>query len=96
MYAHVNVWHLNAAGDSPSSAAAQELAGRLSTQPGFRSYTLIRTGEHEVVAVTVFDSAEQLASALEQVADVVRRRIDPLAAGPPERRRGHVVYTLAA
>jgi heme-degrading monooxygenase HmoA len=96
MYAHVNIWHLNEAGDSPSDAAAQELAARLSAQPGFRSYTLIRTGEREVVAVTIFDSAGQLTAALEQAAGLVRERIDPLAAGPPERRRGEVVYMVTA
>jgi heme-degrading monooxygenase HmoA len=96
MYAHVNVWRLNAAGDSSSTAAAQEIADHLNQQPGFRSYTLIRTGEREVVAVTVFDTAEQFDAATRAVAGLVARRVDPLVTGPPERRAGKVIYAIAA
>ena len=54
MYAHVNISRLSGAGATSDDTAARELAGRLPSQPGFRSYTLVRTGEREVVAITVF------------------------------------------
>jgi hypothetical protein len=92
MYAHVNIWQLTPAGASSDSTAAREIAARLRMQPGFHSYTLIRTGPQEVVAVTVFDSQEQLVSAMHKVTSVVREQIDPLAHGEPERRRGEVLY----
>jgi hypothetical protein len=91
MYAHVNIWRMNGAG-SYDDTAAREVAARLGKQPGFRSYTLIRTGQREVAVVTLFDSEEQLHSALESVADFVKERILPLAADLPERRRGQVLY----
>ena len=96
MYAHVNIWRLNDAGASTDDTVAREVAAALSRRPGFRSYTLVRTGEREVVAVTVFDSADHLDAAVQTVADLVRRRVEPLAAGPPERRRGAVVHHTAA
>jgi heme-degrading monooxygenase HmoA len=92
MYAHVNIWRMNAASASYDDAAAREIAARLGEQPGFRSYTLIRTGEREVAAVTVFDTEEQLHSALESVADFIKQRILPLAVDLPERRRGRVIF----
>ena len=49
MHAHVNIWRLNEAGASADDAIARAVAGRLAAQPGFRSYTLVRTGEREVV-----------------------------------------------
>ena len=95
MYAHVNIWRLNEAGESSSTGAARMVAERLRDQPGFRSYALIRTGPREVVAVTVFETQAQLAAALPAVADVVDARVAPLAAGEPERREGEVAYYLA-
>jgi hypothetical protein len=92
MYAHVNIWPLIAAGASSDNAAASDLAAWLREQRGFRSYTAIRTGEREVVVVTVFDSQDQLEAALESVAGLVRRRVTPLTAGAPERRHGEVLY----
>ncbi len=96
MYAHLNIWNLNETGVSSDDTAARELAARLRQQPGFRSYTVIRTGRREVAAVTVFDSQAQLERAVEAVADLVRQRIAPLAAGSPERRRGDVLYHATA
>jgi hypothetical protein len=96
VYAHVNIWRLSPAGASSDDAAARELAARLREQSGFRAYTVIRTGEREVVAVTVFDSEEQLQRAVGAVADLVRQRIDPLAEGAPERRRGEVLHHVTA
>jgi heme-degrading monooxygenase HmoA len=95
MHAHVNVWRLNEAGGSGDDAVARQVAERLAAQPGFRSYTLIRTGEREVVAVTVFDSADELEAAARAAAELVEERVHPLAAGAPERRRGEVVFHLA-
>jgi heme-degrading monooxygenase HmoA len=92
MYAHVNIWSLTAAGASSDDTAASDVAARLREQRGFRSYTAIRTGEREMVVVTVFDSEEELEAAIESVAALVRRRVSPLAAGAPERRGGEVLY----
>jgi heme-degrading monooxygenase HmoA len=92
MYAHVNTWHLTPAGATSDDSAAREIASRLRQQPGFRSYTLIRTGEREVVAVTLFDSERQLEEAVHALADLVRERVDPLAEGKPERRKGEVLF----
>lgn len=92
MYAHVNIWHLTPEGASSDATAARDIAARLRTQPGFRTYTLIRTGPQEVVAVTVFDSREQMDSAVHEVAAIVRAEVDPLAQSEPERRRGDVLY----
>jgi heme-degrading monooxygenase HmoA len=94
MHAHVNIWRLNDAGASGGDAVARQVAERLAAQPGFRSYTLIRTGDREVVAVTVFDSAATLEAAAKSAADLVEQRVHPLAAGAPERRRGEVVFHL--
>jgi heme-degrading monooxygenase HmoA len=92
MYAHINIWHLNERGGSSDDTAAREIGAELSKQPGFRSYTLVRTGEREVVAVTLFDSADHLDAATRTLVDFVRARVGPLADGEPERRRGDVLY----
>ena len=92
MYAHVNVWRLNPTGASSDDSVAHEMAARLRVRPGFRAYTLVRTGEREVVAVTVFDSELQLEEALRSAADLLEHRVRPLAAGEPERRRGEVLF----
>jgi hypothetical protein len=91
-YAHVNIWHLNEAGASPDDTAAHEIGAALSGRPGFRSYTLVRTGQQEVVAVSVFDSQEQLEEAMHAIAPLVHKRVTPLATGGPERRQGEVLY----
>lgn len=96
MYAHVNIWPLNLSDTPSDDTSARELGARLREQRGFRSYALVRTGEHEVVAVTVFDSKEQLESALESVSDLVQRRVMPLAAAEPERREGEVIRLVSA
>lgn len=91
-YAHVNVWRLGGDDDPWDTTAADAIGESLRTQPGFRSYTVIRTGEHEVVAVTVFDSESQLRAGLDAVADLVRDRVRPLAAARPERREGPILH----
>jgi hypothetical protein len=91
-YAQINVWRLGESDDPTDRTAASEIGSRLREQPGFRSYTVVRTGDHEVAAVTVFDSESQLRAALAAVADLVRAHVAPLAAGAPERRRGPVLH----
>jgi hypothetical protein len=76
--------------------AARAIGARLQEQPGFRSYTVVRTGEWDVVAVTVFESVGQLELALATVADLVREGVRPLAAEAPERREGVVLMHAAA
>jgi heme-degrading monooxygenase HmoA len=96
MYAHVNIWRLNEQGGSTDDTAAREIGTELSKQPGFQSYTLVRTGEREVVAVTLFDTEGHLEAAVAALADFVRARVGPLAAGAPERRGGDVLYHTQA
>src|ERR1041385_6888888 len=48
MYAHVNVWRLNNEGAAWTDDAAREIGAALQVQPGFRAYTLVRTGEWEM------------------------------------------------
>ena len=96
MYAHLNVWRLNEQGESSDDSVAREVALRLSAQPGFRSYTLVRTGEREVAALTVFDSREHLETALLAIADIREQRIIDLTTGSPQRREGPVVHHSSA
>ena len=91
MYAHVNIWTLTDRGAAWKDDAAKAIAARLREQPGFQSYTVIRTGEWELVVVTVFDSAEELDRAIDAVGPVVRDRIVPLVEPGPEKRQGVVL-----
>lgn len=92
MYAHVNIWPLNEAGAKADDTAAQALATQLTEQPGFHSYTLIRSGPQEVVALTIFESEATLQAAMQAVADVVHQQVNPLTAGAPEQRSGEVLF----
>lgn len=92
MHASVNIWPLNEQGASSSNRTAVELADHLRVQPGFVGYALVRTGEREVVAVTIFQTPEQLSAAARSVADLVEQRVRPLAGGEPARREGEVIY----
>jgi hypothetical protein len=95
-YAHVNVWRLNDEGAAWSDDTARAIGARLQAQPGFRSYTVIRTGEWELVVVTVFDSQAQLEAAVGGVAPLVRERVRPLTDGVADRRAGGILFHLAA
>lgn len=96
MYAHINIWRLNDEGSSTDDTAAREIGTQLSQQAGFQSYTLVRSGEREVVAITVFDTVEHLESATSSLAHFVRTRVRSLVVGEPERRRGDVLYHTQA
>ena len=91
MYAHVNVWRLTDEGAAWKDDAARAIGAALQAQPGFCSYTLVRTGEWEVVVITVFASRAELDAALTAVAPLVRQRVTPLAEGVLERREGSVL-----
>lgn len=95
-YAHINVWRLNELGAAREDQAARLIAAELERQPGFRFYALVQTGAREVVAVTVFDTQEQLRRAMDAVAPLVRQHVAPLAAAAPERRAGVVLHARAA
>ena len=95
MYAHVNAWRLTGRGAAWKDDAACTVAAALQTQPGFRSYTLVRTGEWEVVAITMFESKADLDAALAAIAPLVREEVAPLADGVLERRAGNVLFHLA-
>ena len=96
MYAHVNVWTMNDAGASWDDSAAREIGAALSAQPGFRAYTVVRTGEWQVIAVTVFDTQAALDAGMEAVAPLVRDRLGPLVGAEPSRHEGPVVHHLVA
>jgi hypothetical protein len=91
MYAHANIWRMNERGGTTDDTAAREIGTELSKQPGFNS-----TGEREVVAITVFETADDLDAATAAVAEFVHARVGPLAAGEPERRRVDVLYHTQA
>ena len=92
VYAHVNVWTLTDRGAAWKDDAAKTIAARLREQPGFRSYTVVKTGEWELVVITIFDEPEQLERAVEALAPVVRAEIAPLVEPTPERRGGAVLF----
>ena len=96
MHAHVNIWQLTPRGGTSESTVAAKVAERLRLAPGFRSYTLVRTGDREVVAVTVFDSQHQLEAGMGLVSEIVSREITPLAEGSPTVRSGEVLQHVTA
>lgn len=92
MHAHINIWRTNDAGESSSDGVARAVADRLRTQPGFHAYTLVRTGDDEVVAITLFETPTQLHSAVESVSDLTQSNIHHLSSGKPDTRAGEVIY----
>ena len=92
MHAHINIWPLSDAGESSSDGIAREVAERLRTQPGFHAYTLVRTGEDEVVAVTLFETEAQLHSAVKAISDLTESNIHNVSAGKPKVHAGQVIY----
>jgi heme-degrading monooxygenase HmoA len=94
MHAHVNIWHSTDAGESSSDESAKEMAAVLSQQSGFHSYTLVRSGEREFIAITLFETNAQLHAALQAAEPVVRTRVDRLTAGPPAHHQGDVLFHL--
>jgi hypothetical protein len=96
MYAHVNVWRLTDEGAAWKHDAASVIGAALQVQPGFRAYTLVRTGEWELVVITVFASQAELETAIATVAPLVREKAEPLTEGVLERRQGAVLFHLVA
>lgn len=92
----MNIWRLNDRGAAWDDTTARLIAAALERQPGFRSYALVRTATWEVVAVTIFETEDQLRRAVEAVAPLVRRHVSPLAQGHPLRREGTVIHYRAA
>ena len=94
MHAHVNIWHTSDAGASSSDESAREMAAVLSEQGGFHSYTLVRSGEREIIAITLFETNAQLHAALKAAEPVVRARVDRLTSGSPAHHQGDVIFHL--
>ena len=94
MYAHIDIWRSSEGGTAWDDAAGPEIADVLRDQPGFRSYTLVRSPEGEVVSVMVFESKSVLERATAVVERLVRERVRPSASDPPERRAGFVLDHL--
>ncbi|PYM19264.1 MAG: hypothetical protein DMD78_25275 [Candidatus Rokuibacteriota bacterium] len=95
MYAHVNVWRLTDQGAQWKDDAGRAIGAALQVQPGFRSYTLVRTGEWEVVVITVFASQPELDAALAAISPLVNEQIAPLTENVLERRQGGVLVHLS-
>jgi heme-degrading monooxygenase HmoA len=95
-YARVNIWKLNDIGAAWDDTAARMIAAELERQPGFRSYTLVRTGEWEVVSVTVFDSEGELRAAIDSIAEFARRHVAPFVEPDPDRHEGTVLCHVMA
>jgi heme-degrading monooxygenase HmoA len=95
MYAHVNIWKMNDLGASWDDSIAREVGAALREQPGFRSYTVVRSGGREVIAVTLFESEAAIEAAMAAVAPLVRARVKPLEAEEPARHRGTVLHHVA-
>ncbi len=94
MHAHIGIWPLNDAGTSSSDSLAREIGELFRQQGGFHSYSLVRTGEHEVVAITMFETSAQLHDALQVISSSIRHNLRNLSGGEPERRAGDVIYHL--
>lgn len=94
MHAHIGIWKLNDAGTSSSDAMAREIGELFQQQGGFHSYSLVRTDEQEVVAITMFETSAQLHDALQALDSAVRQNLRNLSGGDPERRAGDVVYHI--
>lgn len=94
MHAHIGIWKLNDAGTSSSDALAREIGELFQQQGGFHSYSLVRTDEHEVVAITIFETSAQLHDALQALDNTIRQNLRNLSDGEPERRAGDVIYHL--
>ena len=92
MHAHINIWQMSDAGQSSSDNVARDVAEQLRTQPGFHSYTLVRTADSEFVAITLFETNAQLHSAIDALSNRAQSNINQLAAGKPETRAGDVIY----
>jgi hypothetical protein len=55
----------------------------------------VRSGEWQVIAVTVFENEAALNAAMEAVAPLVHEHVAPLATEPPARYGGPVLHHLA-
>ena len=59
-------------------------------------YTLVRSGEWQVISVTVFEGQDALDAATAAISPLVRARVRPLASEAPARYHGPVLHHLAA
>lgn len=91
MHAHINVWKISNAGDSRADTIASEIAQTLRGQPGFHAYTLVRTDDNEVVAMTMFETSAQLHAAFEALDEQTRAGMQHTTSGKPEHRAGEVI-----
>jgi len=91
MHAHINIWRLSDAGDSSADTVSRDMAQQLREQPGFHSYTLVRTDDQEVVAVTLFETPTQLHAAMEALDNKTRSNMQHTVSGPPNHRAGEVI-----
>ncbi len=91
MHAHINVWRANEAGSGGSDRLARQVAAHLSQQPGFHSYTFVKTGDAEFVAITMFETNAQLHAALDSLDEGIRENLRHVSEGRPEQHVGDVL-----
>ncbi|MDP8908508.1 MAG: antibiotic biosynthesis monooxygenase [Chloroflexota bacterium] len=91
MHAHINVWRANDAGSGGSDRLARQVAAHLRQQPGFHSYTFVKTGDAEFVAITLFETNAQLHAALDSLGEDIRENLDHVTEGRPEHHAGDVL-----
>lgn len=76
--------------DQVSSEIRERFVPALTQQPGFRSLSIIRTGEDAVTTIIVYDSQEHAESSFPLMATMVRERIGSQIADM-QRSAGEVV-----
>ena len=92
MYAHINTWKLSQDGTPADNTSAVGVAARLREQPGFVSYDLVRTGDREVTAITLFRSRDQLEAAMKTVSGYVDEIVRRYVKGKPHQMEGDVLH----
>jgi heme-degrading monooxygenase HmoA len=91
MHAHINIWRLTDAGASSNTNIARGVAARLREQPGFHSYSVVRTGERELIVITMFETDAQLHAALQEIDGRTLENIHHVTAGEPSHHVGDVI-----
>jgi len=77
--------------------AEADLAGALRAVTGFRSLTIVATGEREVVLLIGGDDAEAVDRIATEVGSPwMREHVLPLLAAPPDRKVGEVLARVEA
>ena len=91
MYGSIVTWQFTSGTyDQVSGEIRERFVPALTQQPGFRSLSIIKTGEDAVTSIIVYDSQEHAESSFPLMAAMVRERIGSQIAGM-QRSAGEVV-----